>query len=49
MADAEKTEKLQTVARSQTRRVWVTPILTVASVEVAEENPGAGGDGSGRS
>lgn len=49
MADPEKTENAQTVTRPQARRVWVTPVLTVASVDVAEENPGAGGDGSGRS
>ena len=49
MADMEKSEAAETAARPQARRTWVTPVLTVASVEVAEENPGAGGDGSGRS
>ena len=49
MADMEKNEAAKAAARPQARRTWVTPVLTVAPVEVAEENPGSGGDGSGRS
>ena len=49
MADMEKNEAAKPAARPQPRRTWVTPVLTVASVEVAEDSAGSGGDLNGRS